>query len=198
VADLTTQAALRTAWKIATGSDVDNALAALITLVSELIQGPAGCDRVFAQATVTEYPPPQSCYVSVLFPKRPPVGTITSLHISSAIPRAYDATTLLVDGTDFIVSGDLNRIELVSPRSLYGIRERAVKLVYLGGYETLPKEIERAAQEIIAVKVYKATGQLYHFANVTAADGAIQGARFDDITPDAQRVIEAYRLRTFA
>ena len=191
MADLTTQAALRLAWKITTNSTEDLALPALISQVSDLIQGPTWCNRTFAQASVTEYPAPLSHYASVLFPSRPPIGTITSLHFSSAIPRVYDATTLLVEGTDYIVSADFNTIELVSARSLSGIRAKAFKLIYSGGYATLPKEIERACQEIIAVKVYKATGRLYHFQSVTAADGAIQGARFDDVTPDAERVLNA-------
>lgn len=198
MADLTTQAALRLAWNITTASIVDAALPALISQVSDLIQGPTYCDRQFAQATVTEYPEPLSGVVGALFADRPPIGTITSLHWSTALPRVYDSTTLLVEGTDYVVSADARSLEMATSRLACSPRAKMAKLVYQGGYATLPGDIVRACQEIIAVKVYKATGHLYHFQSVTAADGAIQGARFDDVTPDAERVLNAYRLRTFA
>jgi len=188
---LTTRAAVKTAFGIA-GDDLDAAIDALLPQVTDQFQGE--CGRVFAQATITEYPEPLSSVVSRLFVARPPIVSITSLHFSTALPRAYDATTLLVEGTDFIVCDGDQSIELAVPLFVSRPIAKSARLIYSGGYAPIPADIERAVQEILAVKLYKATGKLYHFANMTAADGSLQGARFDDMTPNALAVAGRYRL----
>jgi hypothetical protein len=195
MADLFTRAAFKTAFGVL-GTDLDAAIDAMLPQITAEVCGI--CERVFEQATVTEYPAPLSNYATILPVDQPPIASITSLHWSTAIPRVYDATTLLINGTDYLISSDSQWIELVSPRSYGTSPTRVAKVVYVGGYATIPLDLVRAAQELLAVKLYKATGKIYHFLGVTTADGSMQGVRFDDLTPDAERTFERYRLRSIA
>jgi hypothetical protein len=193
---LTTRAAFKVACNILNDASKDAAIDALLPQVTDQIQGK--CGRIFAQATLTEYPEPLAAVLTRLFVARPPIASITSLHLSSGIPRIYDATTLLTEGTDFIQSDDGRSIELVAPRYLFGPLAKIARLIYVGGYSPIPGDVERAAQEILAAKLSKATGTLYHLAGSTLADGQLQGVRFDDMTPNALEVIERYQLAVSA
>lgn len=196
---LTTLANVKAAFGSAfKGTDQDARISALLPQVTALFQ--RYCNRIFAQGTATEYPPFLSGCARVLLVNRPPIVTVTSLHVSLAIPRVYDATTLLVEGTDFIVSEDGQWVEFVTPRYIngYTTMARASRLVYVGGYAIIPEDLERAAQEVIAVKCSKSAGDLYHFTGVSRDDGSMQGLRWDDITPSALEVMDAYRLRAIS
>jgi len=165
----------------------------LLPQVTDLFQ--TYCDRQFFSALVTEYPTPLSNCVRLLLAGRPPITAVTSMHLSSAIPRVYSAAELLVEGTDFFVSEDGQWIELVTPRSIYGPVTKVAKLVYTGGYASVPGDLERAAQEVIGVKVLKGAGKLYHFLSESVGEGSMQGLRWDDVTPNALAVMDSYRLR---
>jgi hypothetical protein len=169
----------------------------LLPQVTDLFQ--TYCGRNFFQSLVTEYPPPLSRCVRILLVRKPPIASVTTFHFSTALPRVHDATTLLVEGTDFFISEDGQWIELVTPRPLYGSGIKVAKLVYTGGYAIVPGDLERAAQEVIGVKVQKSFGGgMYHMLNQTSGDGNIGGLRWDDITPNALMVMDAYRLRSVA
>lgn len=193
---LTTRENLKTAFGWSSSTDRDAKIDALLPQVTDLFQ--TYCNRQFVQASVTEYPAPLSSVIQTIIVGRPPIASVTSLWVSTAIPRVYDSTTLLVNGTDYLTSEDGQWVELVSPRCVYGPPSRVVKITYVGGYATIPGDLERAAQEVIGVKIAKASGNLYHVMGVTAADGAMTGLRFDDVTPNAQAVMDAYRLMAFA
>jgi hypothetical protein len=191
---LTTRAAIKVAFGFAQ-TEHDARIDALLPQVTDLFQ--KRCNRNFFQSSVTEYPPPLSQCMRMLLASKPPISTVTSLHISTAVPRVYDGTTLLIEGTDFIVSEDGQWIELVTPRYLNGVWSKVAKLVYTGGYSVIPGDLERAAQEVIGVKVLKGAGKMYHFLNEAVGDGQLQGLRWDDITPNALEVIDSYTLRSF-
>lgn len=190
----TTRDRFKTAFAIS-DDRYDAAIDQLLPQVTEQLQGEFG--RTIFEATLTEYPQPLSRCATILLVKNPPITSITSLHVSTDIPRVYDATTLLVNGTDYLLSEDGQWIEFPSP--LYfpsGSMSRAVQVIYVGGYATVPGDIEEASQRLLAVKLYKATGQLYHLAGENRADGGMSGVRFDDITPNVEAVINRYRLGT--
>lgn len=192
---LTTRDRIKAAFGFAQ-NEHDARIDQLLPQVTDLFQ--TYCNRLFASATVTEYPAALSSCVRVLLAGRPPITAVTSLHISSGIPRVYDATTLLVEGTHYFVSEDGQWIELISPVSVYGSTIKVAKLIYTGGYAAIPGDLERAAQEVIGVKVLKGSGKLYHVVDVNVVDGGMQGLRWDDVTPNALAVMDSYRLRAFA
>lgn len=131
-----------------------------------------------------------------LFLPRYPAVTITSLWVSTTIPRVYDATTLLTDGTHYLLDADLGVVYRVG--SDWPDVPLAVKAVYNGGYAAVPAEMERAAQELIAFWLQKGKNQLYHLTGTQLGDGQVEGVRYDA----PQTVIDAcwrYRdLRTAA
>jgi hypothetical protein len=177
------------------GTTHDAAITALLPQVTTQIQN--YCDRVFAQATVTEYPTPRAWVVRTFQIDRPPIASVSSCWVSLDIPRVYDATTLLVEGTDFIVSDDRRTVELALQRIPYRLLSGLIKITYLGGYATIPDDIVRAAQELLIVKLYKATGKVYHLLGESREDGTMGGIRFDDMTPNALSILDDYRLRMF-
>jgi hypothetical protein len=169
----------------------------LLPQVTDLFQN--YCGRNFFQSEVTEYPTPLSNCVRIFLAGKPPIVSVTSLHFSTAIPRVHDTTTLLVEGTDFFISEDGQWIELVTPRSIWGNLTKTAKLIYVGGYSTIPGDLERAAIEVIGVKVQKSIGGgAYHFLNQSIGDGSMQGLRWDDVTPNALAVMDSYRLQAVA
>lgn len=189
---LTTRASFKTAWNI-TKTDDDSRIDALLAQVTDLFQ--SLCDRQFYAAEVTEYPRILGVPLSRVFLARTPVTTpLTALYLSWSWPRVYDATTLLVEGTDYVVDEETGTVEFVSPTWYSGkSRIRAIQATYTGGYSTIPGDLERAAQEVLGVKLDKAKGHLYHVLSESRADGSIAGIRFDDMTPNALAVIDKYR-----
>lgn len=192
---LTTRANVKTALKI-DGTDDDARIDALVAQVTDEWQ--TYCGRVFAQDTLTEYPDVLGNPLRAVFLARPPVASITSIHISTALPRVYDSTTLLVEGTDFEVDSNTGIVEFATSRSVNGLSRKMVRAIYLGGYATVPGDVERAVIEVIAAKLAKGRDQQYHLTSKAAGDGSLSGIRFDDWTDDAMRVMDKYRIRRFA
>lgn len=192
---LTTRDAFKLSWGI-TRSDDDARIDALLAQVTTLFE--TTCGRGFALAQVTEYPRILGHYLRRVFLARPPYQAMTSLHLSTSVPRVYDSTTLLVEGTDYIVEESSGIVEFQSPREVCGPLMKVVRAIYTGGYDPIPSDLERAAQEVIGVKLDKGKGHLYHVLNESRADGSISGVRFDDITPNAQAVIDRYTLQAVA
>lgn len=193
---LTTRAAFKAAVEIQ-GTRYDAAIDAMLPQVTDMLQ--TLCDRTFAQAAgIVEYPYIRGNPIMRLFLKRPPVSVaLTSFYLSWSWPRVYDATTILVEGTDFVVEESTGIVELVVPRffSGDGTLLKAAKVTYTGGFATIPGDIERAAQEVMDAKLQKAFGHQYHLTSASREDGSVGGIRFDDLPPNALDVVERYRLR---
>lgn len=67
-----------------------------------------------------------------------PVKTVASVHESMDWPRVYDATTLLVEGTDYLVDNSLGEIRRISSgwRTCWAQGERAIKIVRTAGFSS--------------------------------------------------------------
>lgn len=66
-----------------------------------------------------------------------PVKTVTSVHESTSWPRVWDSTTLLVEGTDYLVdneTGELRRIGGGGGLAYWACGERAVRVIRVAGY----------------------------------------------------------------
>ena len=188
---LTTRANVKTALDIS-GTAQDDRIDALLAQVTDDIQ--SYCDRTFALGSgLTEYPEVRGYPLHSVQLDRFPVVSVTSLHFSNEWPRVYDSTTLLTEGTDFVVDEDSGLVRFVCSKYPTGLAARAVKVVYDGGYSTIPADLERAAIELIAVKLAKGANQSYHVTSRAAGDGSISGIRFDDWTDAMRRVCDRYR-----
>jgi len=193
---LTTRDNVKTAFDYNT-AEHDALIDALLPRVTSFAQ--TYCGRLFFEQEVTEYPSLASACAATIFVRNYPIATVTSLHFSSDVPRVYDATTLLVDGTDYLIDEHSQRVEFVTPRYVYGASLlRAVRIIYVGGYAIIPDDLARAAEEIIGDKVEKGKGRLYHLTGQNRSDGSLAGIRFDDIPDNARETLDFYRLRVIA
>lgn len=183
---LSTRDSVKTALGI-TGNAEDARIDAL--LVSVTVFAETYCGRQFFDATYTWFAPVRNTGISELRPPNTPVAAVTSIHVSTSIPRVYGSAELLVADTDYIVDGDeIHRIGACWPAGI-----RTVRVVYDGGYAVIPSDLQRAAEEIIAAKLFKARDHQYHFTSFTRDDGGLAGIRFDDMPDNARMVLDFYR-----
>lgn len=188
---LTTRANVKTALDIS-GTQDDDRIDALLAQVTDEIQ--TYCDRTFALGSgLTEYPEVRGYPLGSVILVRTPVVSVTSLHFSDEWPCVYDSTTLLTEDTDYVVDSDSGVIRFVCNKYPTGLPVRSVRVVYDGGYSTIPADLERAAIELIAAKLMKGKHASYHVTSRSAADGSISGIRFDDWTDAMRRVCDRYR-----
>lgn len=119
-----------------------------------------------------------------------PVIGLVSVHETQDEPRLYDATTLLVEDTDYLLddAGVLHR--LAGCVWLPGPNTVQVKAVT--GWEIVPPDIERAAQEAMLVKLQKAKDRLYHVQREQIGEGVVEFLMQADWPESAARVMARY------
>jgi len=150
--DLTTLAHLRSFLKKQTADTADDALlSSIITRVSKDVA--TRCNRVFEAGTVTEYHKGDG--TSELLVRRPPVNSVTSIHIDS--DRVFGSDTA-IDSGDIIISEEIDGMVILMDD--YFDREPAienVKIIYNGGYTTIPGDLERNVLRLCAWDYLEAT-----------------------------------------
>jgi hypothetical protein len=179
----TTLAALKTYLKITFSTD-DSLLEDLINEASDIIDSKT--DRTFAAATVTEYI--NGVTTGRIMPRRYPINSITSIAYASG--DLDDPTwNLLAPETDYILD-QYNGI--INVGGMF-IGAKNYRIIYNGGYATLPDDIVRACK-IIAAAEY----------NRSSSDGAksesIVGTGMsweEDIPVRAKRILDKYKRLTF-
>lgn len=129
--------------------------------------------------------------------QHPPIALpMTALYLSRALPRVYDATTLLVEGTDFFVNSDSGWVDLTFPAYL-GHVQQAIRAVYRGGYassDDVPGALRSIAVEVVSAKWKKRKAGQYHLTSESLGDGSIQGIKWDDWAPHHIEAIEHFRV----
>jgi len=96
------------------------------------------CERQFVtRGALTEYHSPLGPWT--LYSKQYPIISVTSIH--ETLTRTYDATTLLVENTDYVIEssdeGKIIRVAgLTSGPMAWAIGYRTVKLIYAAGYKS--------------------------------------------------------------
>jgi len=143
--DLTTLANLRAFLKKQTADTSDNALlSSIITRVSADVA--KRCNRTFQAGTVTEYYEGDGSCELLL--RRAPVNSITSIHIDS--DREWSSDTA-IDSDNIIISDTIEG--LVTLNGDYfdkGLGIENVRVIYNGGYTTIPGDLERNALRLCA------------------------------------------------
>lgn len=99
-----------------------------------------------------------------------PCKTLASVHESTAFPRVYDSTTLLVDGTDYFYDAALGEIRRISggSRTCWATGERGIKVVCTPGY-TAPHAASDADGAYTRAEAATDLGELIGLALVMAA-----------------------------
>lgn len=168
-----------------------NALLASVTVWAE-----SYCDRKFVSASRTEYLNGHDH--AVLNLPSPPVTALTSVHVSTTWPRAYGSAELLVNGTEYLLTQNQNTAQLWRAGGTWPDGPETVKVIYTSGYTTIPADLERAAIEIITVKLQRGKHQSYHVAGENRGDGSVTyspAIALHDIPIHAKQVLDQYRER---
>lgn len=170
---LTTRDNVKTSGSI-TGPGEDARIDLLLTQMDAWVD--EFCHRAIEQAAFTEYVAATGV-TDKLFLTNPPIDSITSIHESTGVPRVYDSTTLLTADEDYILDDDLGVVHRID--ACWPTKVRAVKVIYTGGYATVPKDIERAAIETILYWLEMSRNKLHHLTGEEFGDGEIRGVKMD-------------------
>ena len=143
--DLTTLANLRAFLKKQTADTSDDALlSSIITRVSADVA--KRCNRIFQAGTVTEYHKGDG--TNELLVRRPPINSITSIHIDSDRLWASDTA---IDSDNIIISDEIDgMVSLNGDHFEKGIGVENVRIIYNGGYSTIPAGLERCVLRLCA------------------------------------------------
>ncbi len=195
MADFVLLADVKTQLNITAAGD-DAHLALLIPAISQQIESMMGRPYFLNGGDVTEYPRVRASESHRLFLLRWPIesGKPTSVHVSLALPRVYDATTLLVEGEDYMVDEDEGVLERMG--SFWPRAAKAVQVIYDGGIinqAAVPKDLAQAATIMISAALQKGKDRIYHATQERLGDGELRGIRFDDVPQTAREIIRAYR-----
>jgi len=137
--DLTTLDAVKRHLGLS-GSESDTLLGELIDAASEAIE--RYCGREFDEVERTEYHDGGSAAVVL---RARPVSTVASVHDDPA--RGFSDGSL-VDPGRYVVDGLAGIVELETGRFSRGIR--SVKVVYTGGYSSVPDDVGRSCVLLVA------------------------------------------------
>ena len=145
--DLTTTAKVK-AYLGISASTWDTILATLVTSASAIIQ--SYCRRQFNSQTFTEYHDGADLQVprAQIIVKNPPIISVTSVYDDLDQPPTWPAADL-VSSDDYAVYLDEGIVELY-PDYTFGDGRRNVRVIYVGGYATVPTDIEQAANMLVA------------------------------------------------
>lgn len=150
--DLTTLAHLRTFLKKQTAdTSDDDLLSSIITRVSA--DAAKRCNRIFGAGTVTEYHKGDGTPSIVL--RRPPVNSVTSIHIDSDRLWASDSA---IDSDDITISDEIEGMVILNGDYFDRDSEiENVRVIYNGGYSTIPADLERCVLRLCAWDYLEAT-----------------------------------------
>lgn len=138
-----------------TSSDFDTEIEEIVNAAAGFMRGYTGRRLVIdaAGTTLTEYHDGQGFGHHTLYPREWPVNSVTTLHVD--YNRDFGANTL-IDSSGFIIDQDNTAIRLFAPAattgyapSYFGRGVRNIKLVYNGGYVTVPEDLRTAAKMIV-------------------------------------------------
>lgn len=184
---LTTLANVK-AFKNIAGTEHDAELARLIPMADALIA--RYCGRTFEAASVTEYHSTRAA-IPRLALARPPVTAITSIHDDP--DRQYGSGTLLTPGTDYVLEDPEAGIVAFDQYTVLGGINN-LKVVYDGGYATIPADLEQAAIEIVWLTRDLGDQALLGILSKSIADGSVTAFQRDRID-GVRTILDAYRLR---
>lgn len=168
----------------------DAELARLIEAVQSWLEG--RCGRVFDRGTVTEYHDGSRGRNSLMV-ARPPIIGITSIHDDPA--QLWSSETEIDPSDYYIESASAGIVRLRS--GWFADAARNVRIVYEGGYDPIPSDLEQAALEMIWSAREKGQHNLIGVRSRSIADGSVQFVNLEwDVL--AAGIVHQYRLHTGA
>lgn len=179
----------------------DAELARLIPAVQSYLE--QECFRTFESGTVTEYKSGGNlewgCWSSTAAPfrssrlmvARPPITSITGIWDDPI--RVYGNDTL-IDQTNYVIEdADAGLIVLDGYQFKPGIKN--IKITYVGGFTSIPSDLEQAAIEMVWAAREKGLHNLIGVRSRSVADGNVQFMNLDWGSANLGPIVQKYSLR---
>ena len=165
---------------VAVNNDIDDLINQTINRVSTMFE--TYCGRSFNSATFTEYIDGGGQW---LFPKNTPITSVTSINEDSE--WSWGSDTLISDSTYRIADNNGIYYESIFIRGI-----QSIKLVYIGGYETLPEDVIQASiTEVSRIIKHRVD---FDVLTVNRDDGTVQYTSYDYL-PLTLKTLKSYRLQ---
>ena len=158
------------------------------TLITDLINAQSWylnsvCDRELLTRSQTEYYDGNGGYV--LWLNHPPISAVT---LNQDSDRSWASATEIVS-TDYVVYGDLGKLILTGTVFLSDVR--VVKVVYTGGFSTVPYDLQQACINLVERQYHLLKEGGVANISMSNAGGSVN---FDQELPaDVQRTIQKYK-----
>ena len=159
------------------------------------------CARSFEQATVTEYhnggsgwsqwETSASSWLDHVLVNRPPIASVTNIWDDPLL--VYGSNTLIASTKYLIGDADAGLIVLDGARFQNGLHN--IKITYVGGFATIPIDLEQAAIEIVWAAREKGQHNLIGVRSRSIADGNVQFVNLDWGSANLTPIIQKYSLR---
>ncbi len=175
------------AFKDVTGTTHDSELQRLILAVDKFVEN--YCGRKLEQATMTEYYSPHTGQTHLLL-QRYPVSSITALYDDPL--RSYGDDTLIAADQYGLEDAEGGILRLYDAEFTGGIR--TVKVVYVGGYNPIPGDLEQAAIELCWLARDKGDKALLGLQSKSIADGSVTTFKMD-WPAGVEDTLKSYRRR---
>lgn len=148
------------------------------------------CRRIFDSASVTQYFDGDD-WRDALIVSRPPITSIASL--SDDPDRVFDE---VLDNDSYAIhDADAGIIRLLDGL-VFNSGRRNIKLVYVGGYATIPVDLEQVAIEMVWAAREKGQHNLIGVRSRSIADANVQFVNLDWGAPAWMPVVDKYSLKT--
>jgi len=183
--DLTSLANLRAFLKKQTADTSDDALlSSIITRVSTEIE--QRCNRHFIAESVTEYHKGNGR--PELLVRRPPINSVASIHIDSE--RLWSSDTAL-DADEIMISDDCPGL-IILDGTIFDREQdiENVRVIYNGGYTTIPADLERNCLRLCAWDYLESSRWNNTVVKGEKSIDELRNAVWKDI-------LNHYRIRTF-
>lgn len=142
------------------------------------------CGTEFFNETLTEYPRGRGGTWLVL--SRRPISSVTSVHVSVDLPRAYTDTNLLAEDDDFTVDYNAGALNLAG--GVWPTAPRTIKVVYVAGPATVPPAINWACLKIAAIWLRRRTN--VGLSSESLGEGSI--TKYEDMPQDVKAILDGH------
>lgn len=166
-----------------TDTNTDSLIDTLIAQVEAVVEADK-CQRTFGSSVFTEYIDGDG--TDTIMVKNYPIIELTSIH--DDLDREYGAASLL-DNDNMAVYDEYGKIVYVNGIFMQG--NKNVKVVYRGGYATIPSDLKLALIKTVAAELIGGRSQV----NAIKSDG--EGVDIDDrpkrLKKEADEIFKLYR-----
>lgn len=125
----------------------------------------------------------------MLFVDEYPIVAVASLH--DDVDRVFGSTDLIATG-DYIVSGDDGMVELYDDETSFAKGKRNIKIIYTGGYNTMPYSVSLAAM-IWIDRIYKKKDRKNEGVVSQNIGDKATTYRIDDVPPEVKMLLNPFK-----